>query len=578
MRFGYLIFLLFMSYKISLAMDYSPEILRVCYDDNTKTATIYWKTPLDNCNSFKKYHIYVNEFGASWIQKATITNLSFTQAQVSPIIDVNALFKIVTYSACNGLDSFISNIKTIDKIGPDYMSLDSVSFDQASQNLIVGWKKNPSIDTKGFWIYKTINPVNSKITETDKSMVILNGYDKTNPTNISIAAFDSCNNFSAISNSQRAAYLSGAIDSCKKEIKIEWKKYSGWRAINQYLITNINNTGFAKYKNLLSSDTTFLISGINMGDNLCYYIRTEDSSTKKTSSSNTICFKTRKLVIPQINYLSNVSIEDDSYINITYKGDSNSDIDSLILEKTATGNQDFQPIKRLKYNKLIPDIEIKDLISDFNQASYTYRVSGLDKCNFLISISNYGSSIFLVTPTLINSTSYRLRWNIHFGWEKGVSNQLIETSNDRFTWNVLKNENSSVTEIIISPGFLEKDSLCFRISNIEIPNSYGESSTTVSNVKCIYAITDFYFPETLNPASHNNTFRIYGLGLDKSRGKMEIYNRWGEKVFETNNLTEGWDSKINNEFADQGSYLYKVCFYDQLNRYYLKTGSVLVIR
>lgn len=89
---------------------------------------------------------------------------------------------------------------------------------------------------------------------------------------------------------------------------------------------------------------------------------------------------------------------------------------------------------------------------------------------------------------------------------------------------------------------------------------------------------EFYIPQTINPTSNNNIFRVYGLGLDKSRGKMEIYNRWGEKIFESTNLYEGWNGKINDELVPLGSYAYKVFFYDQKNNYHSKTGTIFVIR
>ena len=100
----------------------------------------------------------------------------------------------------------------------------------------------------------------------------------------------------------------------------------------------------------------------------------------------------------------------------------------------------------------------------------------------------------------------------------------------------------------------------------------------INNLQCIYSISDFYFPETINPNSQNNTFKIYGLGFDRNRGNIEIYNRWGEMVFSTTDLDKGWDGKINGEIADMGMYIYKALFYDQLNERHIRSGSILVIR
>lgn len=40
--------------------------------------------------------------------------------------------------------------------------------------------------------------------------------------------------------------------------------------------------------------------------------------------------------------------------------------------------------------------------------------------------------------------------------------------------------------------------------------------------------------------------------------KLEIYNRWGEKLFESNDVNIGWDGYHNNELCQQGVYIWKV--------------------
>ena len=73
----------------------------------------------------------------------------------------------------------------------------------------------------------------------------------------------------------------------------------------------------------------------------------------------------------------------------------------------------------------------------------------------------------------------------------------------------------------------------------------------------IYDLYNFFFDLKINPLRHipnaftpnntgpsvNNTFKpITGSYL---KAQFSIYNRWGEKLFETNNLTNGWDGKSN---------------------------------
>jgi len=39
---------------------------------------------------------------------------------------------------------------------------------------------------------------------------------------------------------------------------------------------------------------------------------------------------------------------------------------------------------------------------------------------------------------------------------------------------------------------------------------------------------------------------------------FQIFNRWGAMVFQTNNMTAGWDGLINGKLAEAGTYVYQV--------------------
>ena len=39
---------------------------------------------------------------------------------------------------------------------------------------------------------------------------------------------------------------------------------------------------------------------------------------------------------------------------------------------------------------------------------------------------------------------------------------------------------------------------------------------------------------------------------------FEIYNRWGEMVFKTDNINDGWDGKYQNQECMEGVYLCKI--------------------
>jgi len=523
--------------------------------------------------------VYSSENNGPWILEAKINNINISCLPIF-LNNINSFwkFKITAHSGCNGIDSFTSNEMSIDQLKPPLIELDSVSFDLATQNLSAGWNSNSAPDTKGYRVYQYNNSVNNLIQDLDSNSVVLPGYNKNNPSYITLATFDSCNLFSPISSPQKAAYLSGSMDTCLKLINLNWTSYEGWANAIQFLYVNTNNTGYRKQTiTLINNKNNITLSNITLGDSLCYLIRTQESVLKKTSSSNAICFYTRNLKAPKNNYLSNVTVENDSHLEITFDTDISSDIDTLFLEKALTGTPNFSTIKKYPKSTITTQTIIQDLSADFNSNSFTYRIKTFDKCLNLTSTSNIGTSILLNKPIFMNE-EYHLKWNPYKSWELGILDQTIEYSYDRFTWNTLQKVTPNTTTYIFKEQVPVTDSVCFRIVNSETTNSLGSAAVSISNIHCVYVIKDFYLPGTINPNSHNNTFKIYGSGIDKTRQKLEIFNRWGEKVFESTNLQIGWDGKINGEIADMGNYIYKATFYDQTNKYYLKTGSLLIIR
>jgi gliding motility-associated-like protein len=75
----------------------------------------------------------------------------------------------------------------------------------------------------------------------------------------------------------------------------------------------------------------------------------------------------------------------------------------------------------------------------------------------------------------------------------------------------------------------------------------------------------YYIPNTFTPDhdEYNQTFRpIFTSGFDPYNYEMLIFNRWGEIIFETHDVTYGWDGtySFTNSICQDGVYSYKIAF------------------
>jgi gliding motility-associated-like protein len=91
----------------------------------------------------------------------------------------------------------------------------------------------------------------------------------------------------------------------------------------------------------------------------------------------------------------------------------------------------------------------------------------------------------------------------------------------------------------------------------------------------IIFVPDAFTPDNSGP-NENNTFRPYIV--DNKGFRMIIFNRWGEIMYETNDLTKGWDGTYLKENAQQGVYVYKIIVTSQDDKEYEFDGTFTLLR
>lgn len=81
---------------------------------------------------------------------------------------------------------------------------------------------------------------------------------------------------------------------------------------------------------------------------------------------------------------------------------------------------------------------------------------------------------------------------------------------------------------------------------------------------------------TPNNDNLNEIFIPYGYGIKDI--KFEVYDRWGLKIFESNNIDIGWNGYYRGEPAPVDVYIYRVVYETENNQFYQKEGHFSLIR
>jgi len=104
-------------------------------------------------------------------------------------------------------------------------------------------------------------------------------------------------------------------------------------------------------------------------------------------------------------------------------------------------------------------------------------------------------------------------------------------------------------------------------------------------VKIIEVKNDFYIyiPNSFSPNfdNLNDVFKpeISEYGIDVKSFEMEIFDRWGQNLFRTNDYKKGWNGKNKNgEILKEEVYVYRIKYKDMDGNAYDKMGHVTLLR
>lgn len=176
-----------------------------------------------------------------------------------------------------------------------------------------------------------------------------------------------------------------------------------------------------------------------------------------------------------------------------------------------------------------------------------------------IALYTAGPQPTSITNPLINFTDNSLGLIDSWEWTFGT----LGTSTDQNTYFVFPDTGIYPIQLIVT-------------------NNFGCTDTVNGNI-VIDPIVTFYAPNAFSP-NHNNLndeFLVYATGIDYSTFEMRIYDRWGENIFRSDDITKGWNGRRNNnpdlEVVQVEVYVWKVNFVDfqGVGREYLGTVTIV---
>jgi len=84
---------------------------------------------------------------------------------------------------------------------------------------------------------------------------------------------------------------------------------------------------------------------------------------------------------------------------------------------------------------------------------------------------------------------------------------------------------------------------------------------------------------TPNGDGKNDYFRIFGTPPENiTKYNFQIYDRWGQRIFSTTNIEEGWDGTSKGQYCPAGVYVWEIFYEDSKKTRVTNRGTVMLIR
>jgi gliding motility-associated-like protein len=233
----------------------------------------------------------------------------------------------------------------------------------------------------------------------------------------------------------------------------------------------------------------------------------------------------------------------------------------LSIERAEAGSTLFKKIITL-YNQN----EYIDNNAKTDELSYCYRLSYENSCGQKVPVSEP------ICTILLSKNLTTLNWTadvpILGGFEKY---DVMQTGSSGSSDEIPVQKNTSYTVKLNAQSDLEYN---FQI-RASTQNGDFESLSNIINYKRSAGV---FVPDAFSPNGDGYNDILEAKSTQLQSFNFSIMNRWGEVVFHSEDIANGWDGTINGMNAPVGSYVYKMTFVDDINQTVEKSGTFMLLR
>lgn len=344
---------------------------------------------------------------------------------------------------------------------------------------------------------------------------------------------------------------------------VNWTPYIGWNEVRSYYVFREN-----KYKPdewlLLDSVSgqalEYIDSGVICHAEHRYRIQAfEQGRFEQNSFSDTAHALPIWVNRLPPNELITATVRLDQYVRMMWDSITSPKMPvvSYLLQRSMDGLRWTDPEKAVFNAETFEYDDTKVLVDDF---SYIYRTSAVDACGDTSPWSNIGKTILLKADTGEFERPF-VHWSHYEGWEHGIERYEIqrkEPDGSFFSLGSVPAQDTMFVDHVTD--LIERPHYCYRIIAYrqELSGKAGEQVISISNEDCAPVRSRIFVPNAFTPNGDglNETFLVKGMYIKEF--EIDIYNRWGEKVFNSNSMFSSWNGRYLDQEPLMDVYVYVI--------------------
>jgi gliding motility-associated-like protein len=489
--------------------------------------------------------------------------------------------ELIDQSGCIS-NSIVKADKFQDFHPPDLVEIDSVSIDPVTGNVVIGWLQSPDADANRYVVH-IINGANANSIDTVYGRSITAYASTINGSAMSQAfvllVMDSCDNKPNLSQIHSTIFTTAQFNRCEKSIQLDWSPYDAWGTpVNYEILVSVNGAGETSAG--FTTATSFIDTNIVSGNIYCYRIRAHETVSLRTSSSNRVCITPAFPPPPDYSYIRKVSVTGSNSVLIEAFVDASSSVSGYELQRSLSPLGPFITIASVTVTG-VSDISFTDDVST-SEGPWYYQIITLDSCQLPVYTSQISQTI-LLTATAEDNYLNAVNWTNYSDWAGNVNSyNLYRSINgvmDPVPFMTFSSSDFNFIDSVLE-DFFSGGEFCYVIEAIEgSGNPYFFLDSVRSNEVCVEQSPLIFIPNAFHPGGGlNEIFYPSNSFVNPEGYSLDIFDRWGERIFHSEDPHQGWDGSSHKKFAQEGIYIYLLKAKDPDGNEIFKKGSVTLIR